>query len=395
MELLTGVVQPYPWGSTTAIPELLGEEPTGEPQAELWLGAHPAAPATVAGNPLTEIISRDPERYLGAQVAAAYGTRLPYLVKLLAAVEPLSLQAHPSREQATAGFAREEAAGIAVDAPERIYSEDWPKPEMICALENFEALCGFRDPSTTYRLFEQLGAPTALDRVAPLRGGGSEDLEAVFGRLLRAEEDPGPVIEELATAARQVEGGAGELAQFARTAVDLADRYPDDPGVLAALLLNRVALTRHEAIYLPAGNLHAYLSGTGVEVMANSDTVLRGGLTGKHVAVEELLKILDFTPIAANPVSCTEEAPGVWRYATPAPEFAVWRLEVGDEPISVPAAGCGRVLLVTEGSLLARAGAPLDLRRGQAAFLTASDHVVLTGRGTAFAVAPGICVQER
>ena len=217
----------------------------------------------------------------------------------------------------------------------------------------------------------------------------------MFGRLLRAQEDPGPVIEELATAARQVEGGAGELAQFARTAVDLADRYPDDPGVLAALLLNRVALTRHEAIYLPAGNLHAYLSGTGVEVMANSDTVLRGGLTGKHVAVEELLKILDFTPIAANPVSCTEEAPGVWRYATPAPEFAVWRLEVGDEPISVPAAGCGRVLLVTEGSLLAQAGALLDLRRGQAAFLTASDDVVLTGRGTAFAVAPGICVQER
>ena|SRR5690606_25156299 len=389
---LTGTVQPYPWGSTTAIPELLGVEPTGEPQAELWLGTHPQGPGRLEGRDLGDFLAAAPRDRIGAVAVDRFGPRLPYLMKVLAAARPLSLQAHPSREQAEQGFAREEAAGIPQDAADRTYRDDWPKPEALCALEPVQALCGFRDPAETYALFRRLGVSSALDLVAPLADGGAAALAEVFGRLLRLGPDQRDVIDEVVAAAESIaSAGDAELDQFARTAVELARSYPGDPGVIAGLLLNRVGYDAYDAIFLPAGNLHAYLSGTGVEIMANSDNVLRGGLTGKHIDVDELIKVLDFTPLRPELVPIVEESPGVFGYRTPAPEFGLWRLEPGGSTVELPGPGTGRVLLVVAGSVtLSGTGRELTLGRGESAFVTAdAADPQVTGHGTAFVGGPG------
>jgi mannose-6-phosphate isomerase len=393
MQRLTGMIQPYAWGSLTAIPELLGVAPTGEPQAELWFGAHPLAPSTVGGEPLDKVVAQDPVGVVGRASVEAFGPRLPFLLKVIAAAQPLSLQAHPSREQAEAGYAREQADGVPRDAPHRTYRDGWPKPELLCALDETDALCGFREPRETRRMFEQLGVPSALELVAPLANddvAAAERLKVVFSRLLRLTNDERSVISEVAQAAEAAKG-SDDMASFARTAWELNAYYPGDPGVLAALLMNRITLQPGDALFMPPGNLHAYLRGGGVEIMANSDNVMRGGLTAKYVNVDELLAILDFTPGLRGMITPTEKSPGVWRYPTPAPEFALWRIEPRGEQVSIPAAGSGRVLLVTGGGLTATsATAKLDLVRGQAALLSADEEAVLTGRGTAFVGGPGL-----
>jgi mannose-6-phosphate isomerase len=393
IERLTGVIQPYAWGSLTAIPEFLGVEPTGEPQAELWLGAHPLAPSTVDGEPLDKAVAQDPAGVVGRASVEAFGPRLPFLVKIIAAAQPLSLQAHPSREQAEAGYAREQAAGVPRDAPHRTYRDGWPKPELLCALVETEALCGFREPGETYRLFEQLAVTEALELVAPLDNADipvAERLHAVFSRLLRLGSDVRSVILDVARAAEALPG-SDDWAPFARTAYELNAYYPGDPGVLAALLMNRITLQPGDALYMPPGNLHAYLSGGGVEIMANSDNVMRGGLTPKYVNIDELLSILDFTPGLGGLIMPSEESRGLWRYPTPAPEFALWRAEPHDDPVVAPATGSGRVLLVTDGDLtLTSYTADLDLVRGESALLTAGEQVVLAGRGTAYVGGPGV-----
>ena len=393
MERLTGVIQPYAWGSPTVIPELLGVEPTGAPQAELWFGAHPLAPSTVRGEPLDDIVDRDPTGVIGPASVASFGPRLPFLLKIIAADHPLSLQAHPSRAQAEAGYAREQAAGVPRDAPNRIYRDGWPKPEVLCALRETEALCGFRDPAATVELFRQLGVPAASALVAPLQDDAlpaTERLGVVFGRLLGLKDDQRQVVRDVVHAAAAADQ-VGELGQFARTAIEIGESYPEDPGVLAALLMNRIHLHPNEAIFLPAGNLHAYLSGGGVEIMANSDNVMRGGLTPKHIDVAELLRVVDFTPGFAGLIEPVQAAPGVWRYPTPAPEFALWRLEVTNVPLDLPAPGTGRVLLVTAGAVDLRSSSDeLSLARGASALITAAEHVVVRGQGTVFLGAPGL-----
>jgi mannose-6-phosphate isomerase len=314
------------------------------------------------------------------------------LLKVLAAAQPLSLQAHPSREQAEAGFAREQAAGIPRDAPNRTYRDGWPKPEVLCAMVETEALCGFREPRETYGLFQSLGVTSALQLVKPLANddlSAEERLATVFGQLLRLSPDQRSVITEVVQAAEAVE--RFDDPTFARTARELGQYYPGDPGVLAALLMNRVTLQPGDALYMPAGNLHAYLSGGGVEIMANSDNVMRGGLTPKYVNVEELLAILDFTPGFRGLITAVEESPGVWRYPAPTPEFALWRIEAQGEPVHVPAGTSGRILLVTDGELSASSATQeIDLKRGEAALLTAGEEAVVTGRGTAFVGGPGV-----
>jgi mannose-6-phosphate isomerase len=389
VERMTGVIKPYAWGSTTFIPELLGEEPTGEPRAELWLGAHATSSATVDGRSLDDVIAEDPAAVVGAAAVKEFGTGLPFLLKVLAAAKPLSLQAHPSRQQAEEGFRREEEAGIPLDAGHRLYKEDWPKPEMLCALVDSEALCGFRDPDESYRLFQRLGVPEALELVAPLRQADrppAERLAAVFERVLRLEGDERSAVHAVVAAAAPVDED-GEFGLFARTARELGEHFEDDPGILAALLMNRVALQPGQGVFLPAGNLHAYLNGAGVEIMANSDNVMRGGLTSKHVDADELLAILDFTPGFPGVVDPVEESPGLWRYRTPAPEFALWRLEPRDSPVEVPASSFARVLLVVDGAVTIGG---LVRQRGQAAFARAGEQLEVTGRGTVFVAGPGL-----
>ena len=389
---LNGVIQPYAWGSATMIPQLLGVEPSGEPQAELWLGAHPLAPSTIDHRPLDELLAKDPRGLIGDASVQAFGPRLPFLVKVIAADRPLSLQAHPSREQAELGFAREQAAGIPRDAANRIYRDGWPKPEVLCALVQTEALCGFREPAESYALFEGLGVDSAVRLVADLASADlapEQRLASVFERLLRLTGDPEGVVSEVVRAADGVLAD-GESGLFARTACELGHFYPGDPGVLAALLMNRIELHANDAIFLPAGNLHAYLRGGGVEVMANSDNVMRGGLTPKHIDVDELLSVLDFTPGFAGLIQPVEETPGLWHYPVPAPEFALWRIDSADTPIPLPATDSARILLVTEGSLSLDSGnAVLGLVRGESAWISASETCTVRCSGIAFVGAPG------
>ncbi len=375
MELLNNPVRAYAWGSRTVIAELLGRPvPSPHPEAELWLGAHPADPSHLAtGKSLIEAIIADPEGQLGTGRAERWGATLPFLLKVLAADEPLSLQAHPSLAQARAGFAADEAAGISRDAAERNYRDANHKPELICALTPFAALVGFREPADTVRLLRALDAPAIAPHVELLAAQpDAAGLRALFTTWITL---PQGMLDELvpavATAAVAL-AGEGPWQDEARTVLELAERYPGDAGVLAALLLNRVNLGPGEAMYLPAGNLHAYLSGAGVELMANSDNVLRGGLTPKHVDVPELLRVLDFH--AGPPPVLTGTPEGEWvRYDTAAEEFLLRRCDAGTTEVVVPDGG-PRILLCTAGEACLRAdGTDLTLARGAAAWLAASD----------------------
>lgn len=388
---LEPVLQEYTWGSTTAIPRLLGQEPTGRPQAELWFGAHPKAPSLVDGVPLDELISADPS-VVGAASLAEFGARLPYLLKILAAAQPLSLQAHPSRSQAELGYAREDAAGIARDAPNRNYRDDWPKPEMFVALEATEALCGFRDPAVSRDLLQSLQVDGLDALIAPL---SQPDVAAAIKETFVGFLQLGPgvtLVDEVVAAARAITeadpAAEPELARLAATAVELVEVNPGDPGVLAALLMNRVALGPGQAVFLRAGNMHAYLHGLGVEIMANSDNVLRGGLTPKHVDVGELGRIVDFAPEVPVLIEPVTVADGLSLYPTPEPEFTLWRVSGAD--VAVGASEAGRIVLAIDPTMVVAGDTELELAPGAAAFVPAGVEVSVTTDGIAFVAAPAV-----
>jgi len=370
--MLEGVVQRYAWGSTTAIPELLGTVADGGPQAELWLGAHPAAPARVGGERLDEIVAGDPIGSLGRPALDRFGARLPFLLKVLAAAQPLSLQAHPSAARAAAGFAEESAAGIPLDAPERRYRDGFHKPELLCALTPFHALCGFRPVAATMALLDQLGLAD-LPAFAPLITG---DLRGTVGGLLSLPN--GQRADVAATIAEAAEATDGPEATWARR---IAATHPGDPGIGVALLLNLVELEPGQAIFLAAGNLHAYLEGVGIEIMGSSDNVLRGGLTPKHIDVHELLSILNFEP-GPSPVVLPRLDGTVRRYDTPAAEFTLALVDLGPVPAVIPG-DRPRVVLGLEGEAsLATSTGEVRVRRGAAAWIPAADgDLALTGDG--------------
>lgn len=388
MRRISGTVQHYAWGSPTAIPTLLGVPPTGEPVAEYWLGAHPSAPSLVDGTRLDTLFDREPE-LLGDACLSKYGSRLPYLMKLLAAAQPLSLQAHPTRAQAEEGFAREQEAGIAIDAFERTYKDDWPKPEALIALTEFHGLCGFRDPVRTAELFEAIGAPVESVTGPLLQRRGPAALAQVFLDVLSLDESRLHLVSQVVDAAARHAHVDGEVGDFARTALRLHRHFPGDKGILAALLMNSFTLRPGDGLYLPPGNMHAYLDGFGVEVMANSDNVLRGGLTSKHIDVEALLTVVDFRPSAVTPVATDDLGSGVRRFVTAAEEFVLWSIDLGAEPAVLPGGGA-RILLVTEGG--ATAVGPtgeVPLRQGEAVLVPDATRVTVTGTGRAFLAGPG------
>jgi mannose-6-phosphate isomerase len=386
VELLDNPVRAYAWGSRTVIADLLGQSvPSPHPQAELWLGAHPADPSQIVHpdgghTPLLEALRADPKQMLGRERAERWDGTLPFLLKVLAADEPLSLQAHPSLEQARTGFAREDAAGIPRDAPDRNYRDANHKPELICALTTFHALVGFREPAATVRLLRELEVPELAGHAELLAGQPDADgLRALFTTWITL---PQAMLDTLVPALQdgcvKLAGGDAEFSTEARTVLELSELYPGDAGVLAALLLNRVTIEPGEALYLPAGNLHAYLSGAGIELMANSDNVLRGGLTPKHVDVPELLRVLDFG--AAPPPVQRGVAEGGWfRYDTPAEEFLLRRFAAARpsaEPTPVPDGG-PRILLCTSGAACVRSqGGSLTMARGASVWLSVADTSV-------------------
>ncbi len=384
VQLIEGALRDYDWGSTTSIPDLLGRPATGRPVAEAWFGAHPSAPALVGGDrvPLDRLIAADPVATLGAEVGRRFGS-LPFLLKVLAAAEPLSLQAHPSARQAEAGFAREEAAGVPIDSPTRSFRDPRPKPELICALTEFDALCGFRDPAVTLEVLASVGAP-ALDTVgAMLREDPSPaGLRRLLGWLLTLDEADAAALSEPVIAACEADS-PGPFAAERRMAGVLGRRYPGDAGVVTALLLNLVTLHPGDALFLGAGNIHAYLRGTGVEVMANSDNVLRGGLTSKHVDVPALLDVVDPVPVEPR-IQRPPVVDGVAGYSAPVPEFALERIEVRGRQILGPGPA---IVLCTSGR--AECGRHL-LDRGAAAWIPAVDEPAeLVGHATIFRASPG------
>ncbi|MEV7211468.1 mannose-6-phosphate isomerase, class I [Kitasatospora cineracea] len=334
-DLLATTVRHYAWGSTTALAELTGRPPTGEPEAELWLGAHPGAPARIdrgtGPEPLDAVIARDPAAELGPRVADRFGPQLPFLLKILAAEHALSVQVHPTSAQAAAGYAAEDAAGTPLDAPHRIYRDRHHKPELICALGEFDALCGFRDPRATAELWQRLDLPVLAPWIDTLRTAPADTaLRAVLTGALAADRARGErAAAELPAAMEKLATGGGPDAASWAAYLAAARDYPGDPGLLAALLLNHVHLGAGQALYLDAGVPHAYLRGLGVEIMANSDNVLRCGLTPKHVDTAALAGVVDFRPTAPQHAPAVPVGPGELEFLTPAEEFTLSRIELG------------------------------------------------------------------
>jgi mannose-6-phosphate isomerase len=368
---LSNVPRGYAWGSQSLLADLEGRDPSTAPEAEVWFGDHPGDPAEVEGDGTLDAVT---------------GGKLPYLLKLLAAASPLSIQVHPTLAQARDGWERE--AGLAMDDPNRNYRDANHKPELIVALsERFESLSGLRPVADTLRLLGLLGA--AAD---PLRDRLSSDgdvLGDAIGWLLSgaAQAEVDAIIASVGDATAS---DAGEWADTLRAVSGIAQAYPGDPGVVVALLMNHVVLARGEAIFLRAGLLHAYISGLGVEIMAASDNVLRGGLTPKRIDVPELLSILDTTP-GIVPVLRPSAEGAVTEYPVDVPDFALRRVELSGAPVVVQVAGPA-MALATAGEV-AVSGADAVARPiavGAAVFATEDETTLtLSGRGEVFVASPG------
>jgi mannose-6-phosphate isomerase len=402
VDLLGNTVQPYAWGSRTAIAELLGEpSPSAGPQAELWMGAHPSAPSVLTRDgvtgTLTAAIAANPGIELGGRVAARFGGRLPFLLKVLAADKALSVQLHPNREQAQAGFAREERLGVPRDARERVYVDDWPKPEILCALTPFEVLAGLRPAEEAAEAIEGLGLPELKELVAGLRADPTpRGVADALTRLLSWPRETRSGLADRAVEAAAVDAGkGGPFAAAYDALVRVGADHPGDIGLVCSLLMNHRVVEPGQALFMGAGGVHAYIKGVGIELMANSDNVIRAGLTPKHIDIPELARVLD--PEVAVPVlTARQAAPGIEVFDTPVPEFRLSRLTLADgAALTVPGDGGPRVLLCLKGEASVSCGTEPDghfvLGRGQSCFLSAADaNVLVTGAGQFFLAEAGI-----
>ena len=421
MKRILGRVRDYRWGSEDVIPHFFGLRSVQKPIAEVWFGAHPAAPSPICAQPgaqiakelavcesrlkndrdtedcpagapfsLRDYIAADPQAVLGSYAVSQFGGRLPFLLKLIAPRKPLSLQVHPTAEQALAGYARENDLGIPKDSPYRTYRDRNHKPELVYALSRFEGLVGFRSPRRILGVLEDLDTAVAKKLIRIIsRTPGHRGVQAAFNYLLSEETRPGEEqIAELifACAARDPRISPSPRADAIVTR--LARYYPEDPGVICSLLLNPVTLDPGEALFIPVGTIHAYLSGFGVEVMANSDNVLRAGLTQKHMDLPELINVAD--TVAAPPIRIAPEKMSAVQKTFYAPvddfELSVVQIAPGDGVCGLR--GCGpRILLGLEGELgFACSGGRFELRKGQAVFLGTDDGAAEVGGF-------GICAQ--
>jgi mannose-6-phosphate isomerase len=401
MFLLDNAIRRYDWGSRLAIPSLLGIPASDEPAAEMWMGAHPADPSRWAGHPeapaLDAMIAADPTGMLGDSVAARFGTRLPFLMKLLAAERSLSIQVHPTMAQARAGFADEQARGVAPGAAERNYVDDNHKPELMCALSELEALCGFRAVEESLEFLDELIVYGA-EPMQPYRDllAGDEGLRATVTTILSLPQPARTlVVDGVSRACLSVARQGGRFSAAARALSLVAEDFPGDVGLALGIFLNYVRLRPGEAIFLGAGNVHAYLRGFGVEILANSDNVLRCGLTHKHIDVAELLRVADFRPLPNPRATVREYNAGHWVYPVPVPDFELSRLrpKLANPEHRVELAGQGpHVVACVEGQvgLLEASGDTITLNRGASAFVRAGqDPVSVTGDGVAFVAGTG------
>ena len=401
MDLLEPVIQPYAWGSRTAIAELQGRPaPTAQPEAELWMGAHPSAPSKVERSAalasLDQVIAANPNAELGTEVATRFGGRLPFLLKVLAAQAALSIQVHPSREQAEAGFREENARGLKPGDKGRTYQDDWPKPEILCALTRFEYLAGMRTTADAATLLGALEVPELEPLIANLAAAADPGVLTTTLTTILSWPDSGSgaeraeLVSNVVAGCERIAAGDGPYAAACAATVRIGSEHPGDLGVIASLLLNYGCLEPGQAIFLPAGGLHAYLRGTGVELLANSDNVARAGLTPKHIDVAELLKLTD-PEVAVPVIEPRQLGDGIEVYDSPAPEFRLYRADLGVGEVPLPGSG-PRVVLCAEGTavLRSREGA-LKVAKGESCFLSAADGVITaSGPAAAFIATTGI-----
>jgi mannose-6-phosphate isomerase len=415
------------------------------------MGAHPAAPSGVERGgrhtTLDAVIAADPAGELGEDCARRFGGRLPFLLKVLAAQQALSIQVHPSRAQAEAGYRAENERGLAPGDKSRNYADDWPKPEILCALTRFEVLAGMRDPADAAALLRELAVPALEPLAAELMSSAGENKagenkagENKTGENKTGESNPGQgdararvlarvlgwpadisgqlvddvieacgrVVAEAAavdaaaadeaalgdeTGAAALEGAATGARAYAATCaaiIQIAANHPGDLGIVASLLLRHAVLEPGQAVFLPAGGLHSYLHGTGIELLANSDNVVRAGLTPKHIDIPELLKLT--VPAVEVPVLAPRDlGDGIVVYDTPAPEFRLYRASLGPAEVTLPGEG-PRLVLCVAGALHLRdaAGSSLRLSRGEACFVPFSDKTIpVFGPATAFIATVG------
>jgi mannose-6-phosphate isomerase len=367
---ITGFTKNYDWGSKDLIPDFFGTDKSSEPIAEIWFGTHPLGESETIweGKPLSESL----------------GKKLNFLVKIISADRALSIQVHPNAQQARDGFHYEQAQGIALDDPKRNYKDSSHKPEALIALTSFKALCGFRPRKDLILIFTEFGkSEPEFELLAKNLIGGS-NLAEVFQELIANTE--------LAKRFNQTVDTSQNVA-MATEARDLVQRllvqFPDDTGALVALMLNEVSLEPGQAIYLPAGNIHAYLSGLGIEVMAASDNVLRSGLTSKHVDLAEVLKIADFNEFQEPKVRPRKLAEGLVEYPVQASEFRIYRAEVSGKnllaDLDLPASA---MVVCTSGEVAVSTS--LDerevLTKAQVVFASGAKKLSLSGSGTAFVI---------
>ncbi len=379
---LNSKVQNYPWGSSRDMARVLGRIPSGQPEAELWMGAHHAAPSPIVAEPggapdLLALLDREPQLASG---------KLSFLFKVLSAAQPLSLQCHPNSLQAERGFARENDLGVPLGAHNRNYKDPKHKPELIMALSNFSVMCGFLPYERIiarlrhYRVFELLPTSTHFEKQPE-----EHTLAELFGSIFDLNE------ETRMRATRRLMGRArldiedrNSRAAIGKWLIKLGEQYDSDPGILAAILLHFLELRPGEALFLPAGILHSYLGGTGLEIMAASDNVLRGGLTEKHVDVAELLSTLSFRPydLSLAATRTEQHQPGVnlTTFITPVPDFQLSLVNITTGATYLSQGP--DILLGLDGvAMVEGAGDQFELRKGSQIFCAADEPYSVTGSG--------------
>jgi mannose-6-phosphate isomerase len=387
---LKNPVQNYPWGSTTDIPKLLGAgNPDHEPVAELWLGAHPKAPSTVLSEQgeqsLLDLIEAEPEAILGADTVDRFGPRLPFLLKVLAAEKALALQVHPTRDEAKDGFEKENALGIRLDAPERNYLDRNHKPEMFCALEPFECLAGFRSIGQIATELRSLRLTTFAEEIDNIGQSRSIDgLKRLFESMMLLESERKELfVREV------VEKAAASKGVRYRWIVELNRQYPGDIGVVSPLFLKLLHLRPGQAVYLEPGTVHAYLRGVAIELMSNSDNVVRGGLSVRHVDILEFLKILQFNESPVEPINPKKLSRGAEVYEIPTSDFCLYRIRL-NRGVKYESSGkrAVEILICTRGKTVLRGGAgneDLVVHRGDSFLVPAnSPSYSIEGGGILF-----------
>jgi mannose-6-phosphate isomerase len=395
---LENPVQRYAWGSSTGLTDCLGiPNPGGGPLAELWMGAHPKAPsiALVEGQRrrLDELIRENPKAFLGPEALSGFGPALPFLFKVLSAAIPLSIQAHPAKHKAEKGYERENLAGIPLDAADRNYRDRNHKPEMAIALTHFEGLYGFRPIDEIIENVRLVAAsPERFESLVGRleRNPGRVELSVFFYSIIASDQIAKRSI--LENAERSVEAllAHGALSPEQEPSFRWAERlfklFPGDIGALAPLILNHLVLEPGEAVFIGAGELHAHLSGTCLEIMANSDNVIRGALTGKYIDVPELISVLSFNAARWHPLRPERLGPEEERYPAPAPDFQIARLSVSRESRIEREVSGPQILLCTKGSvLLEESSGSLELERGSSAFVRADAGLYrISGEGELF-----------